>query len=57
MESENLQKQLNTTISVVNAEVKAIKKENEDIKSSLQKEHQLCLKLLVSTIAIVTYTY
>ena len=58
MESENLRKQLSNTIDDLKAEMKAVKKENEDIKSSLQKEHQQCLNLVVNAVArIYNYIY
>ena len=47
-ENERIHKQLNDTIHNLNAKMEALKKENEDNKLALKKEHQKCLKLTVS---------
>ena len=53
MESEQLQKQLNNSIDDLKAEIKALKKENEENKSIHEKEHQHCLELAVSRHTII----
>ena len=46
-----MHKQLNDTINDLNAKMKDLKKENQDNKLTLEKEHQKCFELAVSKLA------
>ena len=46
-----MHKQLNDTINDLNAKMEDLKKEHQDNKLTLEKEHQKCLELAVSKLA------
>ena len=50
-ENERIHKQLNDSIDDLNAKMEDLKKENQDNKLTLEKEHQKCLELAVSKLA------